>query len=736
MGLSEKSETDKVLNEDVALNSAPAEPVENEKEIVEAAATASPEPETPVEDTTAVENVAQTAVEAAADTTAVENAAEAAVETAATEAAADTAQAPCTEPETVQAQAEEATMEAEEAPEDTSETATGAEAGAEEATAEATGETATEAEEATAEATGETAAEAEEAEATAITAATYAKLSKAELVEALAALVDQPVETIRDKVAQIKVAFYNTRNAEIAALKEEFLAKGNEEAAFAVPADENEARFKDILNQLKEKRAEYNAVQDALRAQNLEKKRAIIDEIKAITDDPDNINKQYSRLQQLQQEFRAIGEIPAANNTEIWKTYQRLTERFYDLLKMNKVLRDYDFKKNLEIKQQLCAEAEALGESDDVVASFKKLQELHNIWRETGPVAKDIRDELWTRFKDASAVVNKKYQAFFEGRKEREKENEAAKTAICEQVEAIDISQCKTYAAWDEATKKIIALQGEWKKLGFASRKVNADLFARFRKSCDEFFARKAEFFKAMKEDLAANLQKKIALCEKAEALRESTDWKKTTDELVALQKEWKTIGPVVKKHSDTVWKRFISACDYFFEQKSKQSSSTRQTEHANLKAKRDVIAAINAITASEEQESDAPAKVRELMRTWQDTGHVPYKEKDKLYKEYRAAVDKAYEKLDMRADRYSGGYESASGGATQDKAYHERERIVRAYEQKRQELKTYENNMGFFNAQSTGGNNMLKVMERRIEKIKEELEQLEQKIQALDSKL
>lgn len=564
----------------------------------------------------------------------------------------------------------------------------------------------------------------------------YSALDKQGLVAALEEQLQRPIEAIRDDVNLIKVAFYTLRNAEIAAEREEFVANGNEEAAFAPKEDPEEVKFKELLNNIKEKRAEFNAEQEAAKAENLKKKQAIIDEIKSIVGDPDNINKQYNRIQQLQQEFKAIGEVPAANVTETWKNYQKATENFYDLLKMNKELRDYDFKKNLEAKQQLCAEAESLDNIDDVLLAFRKLQDLHNQWREIGPVAKEIREELWARFKDASAKINKKYQAFFENRKEKEKENEAAKIALCEKIEAIDIDALKTFAKWDEATKVIISLQEEWKKLGFASRKVNADLFARFRQTCDKFFARKAEFFKAMKEEFAANLEKKIALCEKAEALKDSTDWKKTADKLVALQKEWKTIGPVVKKHSDAVWKRFIAACDYFFEQKNKQTSSVHQAEHANLAAKREIIAAINAII-DDEAETDGAKKVRQLMKKWQETGHVPFKEKDKIYAEYKAAIDRAFDKFDMKEIRAElSNFESSLGSSSQDKMYRERERLVRTYEQKCNELKTYENNLGFFNARSKGGNSMLKEVERRIQKIKDELSILEQKIKLVDEKL
>ena len=542
---------------------------------------------------------------------------------------------------------------------------------------------------------------------------------------------------MKEDVVRVRVAFAAIRKEELAKEKEAFIAKGNEEAAFAPAADELEEQFKSLYAEIKEKRAAYNAAQDALKAENLAKKREIISKINEIAEDADNVNRQYSTVQQLQQDFKAIGEVPSENDTEVWKSYQVAVERFYDLLKMNKELRDYDFKKNLEQKQALCAEAEALDEEADIVDAFKKLQQLHTSWREIGPVSKEIREELWTRFKNASAVINKKYQSFFEERKANEKKNAEGKEALCVKIEAISTDNLKTYAAWDEATKAIIGLQEEWKKLGFASRKVNTELFARFRKSCDEFFAKKAEFFKRMKDELAANLAKKIELCEKAEALKDSTEWKKTTDALIALQKEWKTVGPVVKKHSDAVWKRFIAACDAFFEEKKKQNVNVHSVEHENLKQKKDIIAQINSILENKETE-DAPNKVRELMKKWQEVGHVPYKEKDKVYAEYKAAIDKAFEQLDMKAKkaRMANFANSINQMSDTGKVYHERERLVRAYEMKSQELKTYENNLGFFNAQSKSGNSLVKEMERKIANIKEEIAMLEQKIKLIDEKI
>ena len=565
----------------------------------------------------------------------------------------------------------------------------------------------------------------------------YSSMSKAELVAALEALVEKPVEEIKREENAIKMAFYQIRKEELDKEKEAFLAKGNEEAAFAPREDEDEAKLKELLNQIKEKRAAHNAAIEEARAKNLEAKQAIIDEIRAISGDADNVNKHYNKVQELRHQFQQIGEVPAANATEIWKTYQAAVESFYDMLKLNKELRDYDFKKNLEQKEQLCEEAEKLSEEENVLEAFRSLQALHDKWREIGPVAKEMRETLWARFKEASAAVNKRHQAFFEQRKKREKENEDAKTSLCEKLEAIIAEDHATYAAWDEATKQIIALQEDWKKLGFAARKVNAALFTRFRAKCDEFFSEKAAFFKRMKEEMAANLEKKVALCEKAEALKDSQDWKKTTEALVALQKEWKTVGPVVKKQSDAVWKRFVSACDYFFEQKAKLTVNVRQEERNNLKQKKAVIAAINEQLANAD-EKEAVKNIRELMKQWQGIGHAPFKEKDKVYAEYKKAVDAAYDKLDMKESRANiANFENALNNMSDtDKMYRERERLVRTYEQSVNELKTFENNLGFFNAQSKSGSSMLKEMERRIAKIKEDIAVLEKKIKLIDEKL
>ena len=562
--------------------------------------------------------------------------------------------------------------------------------------------------------------------------------SKEELVAALAALIEKPVDEIRDEVNAIKNQFYALRKAEQEVELAEFVDKGNEPAAFAAKPDAEEEKLKDLLNEYKEKKAAQLAAIEAERVANLERKRAILVELSEIAKDVDNVNKFYAKFQQLQQTFKEVGSVPAADDKALWKEFQTITEQFYDSLKINKQLRDLDFKKNLESKEYLCKEAEALADENDVIVAFKKLQELHDKWREIGPVVKELREDLWKRFKEASSAVNKRHQAFFENRKEKEKENEVAKTAICEEAEAIVLAELTTYAKWNDATKQIILMQERWKTLGFASKKVNNELFARFRKTCDEFFAAKAEFFKRMKDESAENLAKKHRLCERAEALKDSTDWKKTADELTAIQKEWKTIGPVPKKSGDAVWKRFIAACDYFFENKNKNTTNVHQEEHANLKAKKAIVEKIKTI-----DESLSKDEIKNLLKTlvadYQQIGHVPYKEKDKIYEEYRAALNEAYEKFDIKETRarfesFANSVESMS--SDKNKLFKERDRLVRIYEAKKNELKTYENNLGFFNVSSKAGGSVLKEMERRIAKAKEDLISLEKKIDLIDEKL
>lgn len=568
------------------------------------------------------------------------------------------------------------------------------------------------------------------------------KLTRQEIVDQIKSLVQKPVDEVKDEIDSLKQSYYKLRKAEIEAARKQFEEnKDVEDEVFTPEADGLEEILKSLLNTFKEKKAAFAEEQERIKEVNLVRKKEILDEIKALTEDSDNINKRYNDFQQLQQSFKEITNIPASAVNDLWKSYQLYVERFYDLLKINKELRDYDFKKNLDQKTALCEAAEALSENEDIIGAFKSLQALHEEWKGIGPVAKELRDELWNRFKAASSVINKRHQQHFESLKENEQKNEEAKIALCVEIESINTDDLKSFNAWDEKTKEIIALQEQWKTIGFASRKVNNQLFERFRKSCDEFFRKKAEYFKAVKDEMARNLEKKKALCEKAEALKESTEWKSTTDTLIAIQKEWKTIGPVAKKYSDAVWKRFISACDYFFEQKAKQTSSQRQVELENLNQKKEIIAQLNAIDENMEA-ADATARVRELMAEWNKVGFVPFKEKDKIYKEYQSVLDKHFTRLNMQENKnrlmsYTSTVQQlASSDQAQNKLYREREKLMHNYERLKAELHTYENNMGFLNISSKSGSGMLKEMERKMQQLKDQMQLIIQKIELIDENL
>ena len=565
------------------------------------------------------------------------------------------------------------------------------------------------------------------------------KLSREEIVARVKELVDQPVESVKDEIDSLKQNYYKLRKNEVEEARRKFEEETGDTSGFTPEPDECEETLKGLLNVFKEKKAKLLEQQEKVKEENLLRKKSILEEIKKITEDSDNINKHYNDFQQLQQAFKEITDVPASAVNELWKNYQLYVEHFYDLLKINKELRDYDFKKNLDLKLAICESAEALAKNDDVVAAFKSLQTLHDEWRAIGPVAKELREDLWNRFKAASTVINKAHQQHFEILKADEQKNEAAKIAICEEIEAIDMTALKSFSAWDEKTKDIIALQERWKGIGFASRKVNNALFERFRKTCDEFFKQKAEYFKRVKDEMSLNLEKKKALCEKAEALKDSTDWKATADILVALQKEWKTIGPVAKKHSDAIWKRFVTACDYFFAQKNEQLASTRQVEQENLENKRGIIDKLKEIDESMDS-TEAVKIVRDLMALWNSIGHVPFKEKDKIYKEYQSLLDTLFSRLNMNENRNRLSNFSATvqqmADTNHDKLYRERERLLRMYEQKKGELKTYENNIGFLNISSKKSGGLLKEMERKMQKIREDMQLIEQKVQLIDKNL
>ena len=561
------------------------------------------------------------------------------------------------------------------------------------------------------------------------------KLTKEEILAKLTELVETSVETSRGEVEALKQAYYKIRRNEVEELKKEFIADGGEEKDFTAPADETENKIKDLLTSYKEKRAAILAEEERVKAANYALKLQLIDQLKELCESQDDFNKLYNSFKDIQQRWKEVKAVPQEHVNELWKNYQIYTEKFYDIIKINNQFRDYDFKKNLELKTALCETVEKLGNEPDVISAFHQLQKLHQQWREIGPVAKELREDLWARFKAASTVINKRHQEHFEKLKAKEQENLDAKTVICEQIEAIDFSALKSFKDWEEKNKEVIGLQEKWKTIGFAPKKYNVKIFERFRAACDEFFKRKAEFFKSIKESMAGNLEKKKALCEKAEALKESTDWKATADILSKLQKEWKTIGPVPKKYSDAVWKRFIAACDYFFEQKNKATSSQRSVEQENMVQKKAIIEKLNAIDAQETPEEDAGNTIRELMKEWNGIGHVPFKEKDKLYKQYHGVIDKLFDKLNLSASQKKlSNFKSTI--SKEGNLYREREKLVRAYENMKNEIQTYENNLGFLTSSSKKGSSLVTEMNRKVEKLKADLELILKKIEVIDQSM
>lgn len=563
-------------------------------------------------------------------------------------------------------------------------------------------------------------------------------LTKEEILAKMVELSELDAASItREDVNRLRVQFYNIRHEEVAAQKAEYIVAGNSEDTFEPTADEAEEQFKAAYTVIKDKKAALAAEIELQKQENLAKKNAIIAEIDAAADDADNVHLQLNRVRELQAQFKEIGEVPAPTVSDLWKRYQLATEKFYDQWKVNKDLRDLDFRKNLESKTLICEEAARLNEEPDIVVAFRRLQDLHDKWREIGPVAKEFREEIWARFKDLSAEINKKYQAFFEERKAIERQNEASKLALIEKVEAIKSEELTSFSAWDEATKQVIELQEQWKGLGYASRKTNAQLFQRFRELCDAFFQAKSAHFKEIKEESAENLAKKISLCEQAEELQDSTDWRKATDALLALQAKWKTIGPVAKKQGDAVWTRFRTACDKFFDAKKANDSERRSTEQANLKAKREIIEQLKGIVADSADRKEAIAKVRELMKEYQGVGHVPFKEKDKLHDAYRAEVSRLHDELDMSTAKAAmAAFENDVNSMGGNDLSRQKERLARSLDLKKQEIKTFENNLGFFSSKSKSGDAMVRDMERRIARLRDEQVNIEKKIQLINEKL
>ena len=565
------------------------------------------------------------------------------------------------------------------------------------------------------------------------------KLTKEEILAKLKEVVADVENVAKPEIDGLKQSFYKLHNAEQDAARKLFIENGGAAENFVPQTDCVEEEFKNIMSVIKEKRSALTAELEKQKEMNLQVKLSIIEELKELVESPDDANKSYTEFKKLQQQWNEVKLVPQAKVNELWKNYQLYVEKFYDLLKLNNEFREYDFKKNLEIKTHLCEAAEKLADEADVVSAFHQLQKLHQEFRDTGPVAKELRDEIWARFKAASTTVNRRHQQHFEALKEVEQHNLDQKTVICEIIEAIDYKELTNFASWESKTQEVIALQNKWKTIGFAPQKMNVKIFERFRKACDEFFRKKGEFFKSLKEGMNENLEKKRALCEKAEALKDSTDWKATADELTKLQKEWKTIGPVAKKYSDAVWKRFIYACDYFFEQKNKATSSQRSVEQENLEKKKAIIEKLNAIDDQMDTE-EATQLVRDLMKEWNGIGHVPFKEKDRIYKQYHSQVDKLFEHFNIsvsnkKLSNFKSTISSIQEGSPQA-LYREREKLVRAFDNMKNELQTYENNLGFLTTSSKKGNSLLTEINRKVEKLKADIELVKEKIKVVDENI
>ena len=560
--------------------------------------------------------------------------------------------------------------------------------------------------------------------------------SKKEIIERLKEIAGSDETPEKAEVDHLKTAFYKLHFAEREAQQKAYLDDGGDPEKFQVLPDEDEETFKAEMTIIKEKRQKAFLALEEEKQQNLKRKEGIIEQIKAMVTTPEEANKNFDQLKKLQQEWKEIKMVPAEKANELWRNYQLYVEQFYDLLNLNREAREYDFKKNLEKKTRLCEAAEKLADEPDVISAFHQLQELHQEYRETGPVAKELREQIWARFKAASTVINKRHQQHFEELRSREEENLTKKTALCEKVEEIARQENKTSADWEKHTKEIIAVQQEWKTIGFAPQKMNVKIFERFRAACDDFFGRKGEFFKQLKAQFAENAEKKKALVEKAQALTDSTDWKATSDKLIALQKEWKTIGMVPKKLGDQLWHDFLTACNHFFEARNAVHAGTRNEEHENLNRKRDIIARLQQLL--EDAGDDLQEKVQQLTEQYGKIGHVPYKEKDKLYKEYHEVLDRLYKDLHVtaarrRMDNFRSNLKKvADRGA--DALDNERGRLMRRFEQLKQEVNTYENNLGFLNISSKKGNSLIDEMNRRIQKLKDDMEEVKQKIKAIDA--
>ena len=555
--------------------------------------------------------------------------------------------------------------------------------------------------------------------------------NRQEIIDRLSVIANEATEQAKAEINYLKMLYYKIRQQEVDAELQKFINDNGDPAAYESKTDDLEPKLKELLAVQKEARAVMVEARNKEMAENLAKKNEILDKMDAIASDADGIGQQYNVFQDLQKQFKEVGAVDPQEVNVLWKRFSAIGEKFYDALKINKELRDYDFKKNLEKKEALCEEAEKLSEAGDVLSAFRRLQEMHEEWKGIGPVAKEIREEIWSRFKAASTIINKRHQEHFESLKAAEAANEQGKIALCEKLEAIQVAAISTVKDWEEQTQAVLKIQEEWRKLGFANKKVNNSLFERFRGLCDAFFQAKAEYYKTIKEEQNENLAKKIALCEKAEALKDSTDWRSTTDLLVKLQQDWKEIGPVNRKNSNAIWERFRSACNAFFDAKEKAVGDERSVEKANLEKKLEILEKLSQL---KDNVADAtPDQVRALMNEWKEVGHVPFKEKDKLFKAYQEKVDFFFENLDMKSRPQSRGNRQ-KGEKSRNVPENDRARLMRQYDTLTRELKTYENNLGFLSFGNKGGKNpLLAQMEQKMEGIKKQISEIVEKINNLD---
>ena len=559
--------------------------------------------------------------------------------------------------------------------------------------------------------------------------------TKQEVVERLKEIAASDEAPVKDEIDLLKTVFYKLHIAEREARLKEYIDGGGNPETYQVVPDQDEETFKAQMAVIREKRAKIMQQQEAEKQANLEKKLEIIEKIKAMATSPDEAGKSYNEFKELQQQWKDIKNVPADKANELWRNYQLYVEQFYDLLKLNSEAREYDFKKNLEMKTKLCEAAEKLADEEDVISAFHQFQELHQQYREIGPVAKELREEVWARFKAASTVINKRHQQHFEDLRAKEEENLARKTALCEKVEELGKAENKGAADWEKRSKEIIDIQNEWKTIGFAPQKMNVKIFERFRAACDDFFGRKAEYFKALKVTFSENIEKKKALVEKAQALADSTDWKATSDKLIALQKEWKTVGMVPKKLGDQLWQEFLGACNKFFEARNAAGAGQRNEEHANLEKKKGIIEQLKAL--AENAAEATKEKVQALTEEYNKVGHVPYKEKDKLYEAYHEVLDRIYKELNISTKRrrlndFKANIKNVAKRG-EEALDNERGRLARRFEQLKQEIQTYENNLGFLNASSKKGNSLIDEMNRKVQHLRDDLELVRQKIKAID---